>query len=100
MDCLCKAGFEGPWEVEGADGLVPIGATVLPATAFPFSPPGDELLVRLVCSSGPLLPGGLEAGLALLLARSRGPADMGSFGGSGPDSYVKGEAPRMLEGPP
>lgn len=49
-----------------------MGATGLPVTALPFSPPGEELLVLLICcSSEPLLPEGLEAGLALLLFRSR-----------------------------
>lgn len=72
VDCLCRAGFGGPWEVGGPEGRVPIGATGFPVRALPFSPPGEELLVRLMCcSSEPLLPAGLEAGLALLLFRSR-----------------------------
>lgn len=81
---------------------MPIGATGFPVTVLPFSPPGEELLVRLICcSSEPLLPAGLEAGLALLLFRSRccGPAETGSFGGCGPASYVRGDGPRMPGGP-
>lgn len=72
MDCFVAEEWTGPWLVEGtADGRVPIGATVLPAGGLAFwgdPPPGEELLVRFACSSGPLGPG-LDCGLALLLVR-------------------------------
>lgn len=74
VDCLASAGLTGPWLEDDTDGLVPMGATVLPAGGFPFCgdpPPGEELLVRFACSSGPLGPEGLDCGLALLLVRSR-----------------------------
>lgn len=45
--------------------------------------PGDELLVRLACSSGPpLVAPGLDCGLALLLVRSRGWLGAASVGAS------------------
>lgn len=57
------------------------------ALAFCGEPlPGDELLVRLACSSGPPVApgtaalGGLDWGLALLLVRSRGWANAASVG--------------------
>ena len=78
VDLLFRVGFVDVAEV--ADGRVPIGATAVPwpgllfgGTEWGGEPPGEDVLVRLDCWAGgpsktPLLPAGLDCGLAVLPA--------------------------------
>ena len=87
--------------MEGADGLVPMGATVLSGDSLPILTTG-----RRIAGAAGLLKwtsvAGRVGGWAGVIAGSVREAQRtwARFGGNGPESYARGEAPLKLEGPP